>query len=86
MPLPQDVGRGAGQVPGMVARELLQASLLLEAWHQVPRRDIPEEGCGQQGGKVTGRRLGPSFQDVLLGVACVPLQSLLTHTGQVEQM
>lgn len=79
MPFSQE----AWHSPGVTAGELLQASLLVEVWHQVPRKDsvVPKErrGCGN---KVIGRRLGPSFQDVLLGVAHVPLCGLFTHTGK----
>ena len=71
-----------GQIPSLAAGELLQASLLVEVWHQVPRRDSPTSEPCSHGNKVTGRRLGPSFRDVLLGVAHVPLSGLLSHTGK----
>lgn len=77
-------GAGLGVVTmangaGLLARELLQGSLLLEVWHQVPPRAEPNEKGG-----VIGQRLGPSFQDVLLGVAHVPLKGLLRHTGMYQ--
>lgn len=63
---------------GLMATELLLASLLVEVWHQVPKKASP---CTSSHGSVVGRRLAPSFQDVLLGVARVPLERLVTHTG-----
>lgn len=65
--------------------ELLQASLQVEVWHQVPKRAGTTSTTMEAGsGGVVGRRLGPSFHDVLLGVAYVPLWRLLMHTGNKE--
>lgn len=63
----------------VLASELLEASLRVEVWHQVPKRESGR--CPGPEAKIIGRRLGPSFQDVLLGVAYVPLKGLLRHTG-----
>ena len=71
---------------GVSVGELLQASLLVEVWHQVPRPEAAStavSSTGAVGTGVVGRRLGPSFHDVLLGVAHVPLYRLLSHTGTV---
>lgn len=86
VPIAVDKGRGINIQPsqGVRASELTQASLLVEVWHQVPRRLEGGHGSSHAeagSGKVVGRRLGPSFQDVLLGVSYVPLNRLLNHTG-----
>ena len=69
------------------ASELVEASLLVEVWHQVPKRREGGRSSAHteaSSGMVVGRRLGPSFQDVLLGVAYVPLDRLLKHTGMYK--
>ena len=67
----------------VLASELVQSSLQVEVWHQVPKNVVvgDSDGSGKVKSAVVGRRLAPSFQDVLLGVAYVPLKGLLTHTG-----
>lgn len=60
-----------------LANELLRASLVVEVWHQVPPpKEGVVSGCSTN---IIGRRL--HYQDVLLGIAHVPLKQLLTHTG-----
>jgi hypothetical protein len=82
--VPLALGKGCG-IPSsqrsqeVQASELVEASLLVEVWHQVPRKD--DSSDAEASSAVVGRRLGPSFQDVLLGVAYVPLKRLLRHTG-----
>ena len=62
-----------------LAERLAKGLVILKIWHQVPRKG------GQTGlveAKVFGRRLGPTFRDVLLGYVEVPLIQLLQrHTG-----
>ena len=62
-----------------LAERLAKGLVILKIWHQVPRkggRTGPVEAC------VYGRRLGPTFTDVLLGYVEVPLIQLLQkHTG-----
>ena len=73
-----------------LACELMCASLLLEVWHQIPKhgdqaflKEAVEDPHGPKKDVVVGRRLGPSFQDILLGVAHVPLVHLLSYTGNL---
>ena len=62
-----------------LAERLAKGLVILKIWHQVPRKG------GQTGpveASVYGRRLGPTFRDVLLGYVEVPLIQLLQkHTG-----
>lgn len=71
--------KGEGRGGAVTVAELLQASLLVEVWHQVPKREATTTAGPTA--RVVGRRLGPSFHDVLLGVAHVPLGRLLSNTG-----
>lgn len=73
-----DEGVGSGAKRAQAWRELLgQKFVCVEVWHHVTKRC----GAAETKAGIIGRRLGPSFQDVMLGVAHVPLEGLLRQTG-----
>ena len=62
-----------------LAERLAKGLVTLKIWHQVPRKG---GHTGPVEARVFGRRLGPTFRDVLLGYVEVPLIQLLQkHTG-----
>ena len=62
-----------------LAERLAKGLVILKIWHQVPRKG---GHTGPVEARVFGRRLGPTFRDVLLGYVEVPLIQLLQkHTG-----
>lgn len=64
-----------------LAERLARGSVLLEIWHQVPRK---EARTGPTEVRVFGRQLGPAFRDILLGYVEIPLVRLLQkHTGTI---
>ena len=65
-----------------LAEKISDSNMIIEIWHQVPGKDS-RPGPVPVDGRPFGRRLGPTFKDVLLGYVEIPLIQLLQrHTGK----
>ena len=75
-----------GQEGGRLACQLMHATLLVEVWHQTQQEEMEAiSNCGDVA-VVLRRKCQRSSQDVLLGVAHVPLMNLLSCTGTLPHM